>query len=253
MRIVLLQRDLDWGNPESNLVRLDQALSSNAGADLYVLPEMFTTGFATMKSAVVEEEPCRSLAWMKQKAAAMDAAFAGSVALQVGDECRNRFYFVKPDGSVTVYDKHHLFTYGGEKERFSAGGSRVSVEWRGVVFRLAVCYDLRFPIWLRNDEGYDALICVANWPQPRRDNWDVLLRARAVENQCYVIGVNRVGDDPVCHYNGGTAFIDPYGNVVASCPDNTECECTGTIEKELLEEFRAKFPVLDDADKFEIR
>ncbi len=252
MKVVLLQRDIAWGSPQDNLSQLDSALERNPGADLYVLPEMFTTGFATLPDATVEEEPSAGLAWMKAAAARTNAAIAGSIALRTAEGCRNRFYFVKPDGGVTVYDKRHLFTYGGEKERFGAGREKAIVEWRGWRFLLTVCYDLRFPVWLRNRDDYDAIICVANWPDKRRYHWDTLLRARAIENQCYVLGVNRVGTDPVCNYNGGTVLLDPYGNAVAACPDNTQCECSGEFDKKLIQDYRAKFPVLEDADTFEI-
>ena len=273
MKVVLLQRDIAWGSPQDNLLQLDSALDRNPGADLYVLPEMFTTGFATLPDANVEEEPSAGLAWMKAAAARTNAAIAGSIALRTAEGCRNRFYFVKPeipdqvgddggeilrcaqddkDGGVTVYDKRHLFTYGGEKERFSAGNQKAIVEWRGWRFLLTVCYDLRFPVWLRNRDDYDAIICVANWPDKRRYHWDTLLRARAIENQCYVLGVNRVGTDPVCNYNGGTVLLDPYGNEVAACPDNSQCECSGEFDKKLIQDYRAKFPVLEDADTFEI-
>ena len=277
MRVVLLQRSLAWGDPEANLSHLDQALDNNPGADLYVLPEMFTTGFATLPDATVEEEPSKGLAWMKAAAARTNAAIAGSIALKTDDGCRNRFFFVKPEGeilrcaqddredaqddrkdaqddnAVITYDKRHLFTYGGEQERFSAGHERVITEWRGWRFLLTVCYDLRFPIWLRNQDDYDAIICVANWPDKRRYHWDTLLRARAIEDQCYVLGVNRVGEDPVCVYNGGTVLLDPYGNEVAACPDNTQCECGGELDMKMLQDYRAKFPVLEDADIFELK
>ena len=253
MRVVLLQRNLAWGSPQANLQNLDQALDRNPGADLYVLPEMFTTGFATLPDATVEDEPSVGLAWMKAAAVRTDAAIAGSIALKTDDGCRNRFFFVKPDGSVVKYDKRHLFTYGGEQERFSAGHERVVTEWRGWRFLLTVCYDLRFPIWLRNRDDYDAIICVANWPDKRRYHWDTLLRARAIEDQCYVLGVNRVGEDPVCVYNGGTVLLDPYGNTVAACPDSTECECGGELDMKMLQDYRAKFPVLEDADIFELK
>ena len=252
MRVVLLQRDLAWGDPRANLQNLDQALDRNPGADLYVLPEMFTTGFATLPDASVEKEPSEGLAWMKAAAARTNAAIAGSIALDTGGKCLNRFYFVMPDGTVVTYDKRHLFTYGGEQERFSAGNRKEIVEWRGWRFLLTVCYDLRFPVWLRNRDDYDAIICVANWPDKRRYHWDTLLRARAIENQCYVLGVNRVGSDPVCNYNGGTVLLDPYGNAVASCPDNTQCECSGEFDTKLIQDYRAKFPVLEDADTFEL-
>ena len=284
MRVVLLQRDLAWGSPQANLQNLDQALDRNPGADLYVLPEMFTTGFATLPDSTIEDEPSVGMAWMKAAAARTNAAIAGSIALRTDDGCRNRFFFVKPeipgqagndgeilrcaqddkgegqddrgegqDANVVWYDKRHLFTYGGEQERFSAGHERVITEWRGWRFLLTVCYDLRFPIWLRNRDDYDAIITVANWPDKRRYHWDTLLRARAIEDQCYVLGVNRVGTDPVCVYDGGTVLLDPYGNTVASCPDSTECECAGELDMKMLQDYRAKFPVLEDADIFELK
>ena len=253
MKITLVQSSPSEGGTEVTLERLDDLIGQGTGADFYFLPEMFASGQALDPSGIAQDMDGSIVNWLRHTSARLDAAVAGSLAIKESDHFYNRFCMAKPDGTVISYDKHHLFTYGGEKERFSCGEQAVTVEWRGIRFRLCVCYDLRFPVWLRNTDRYDALICVANWPKPRRDNWDLLLRARALENQCYVIGVNRVGDDPVCHYDGGTAFVDPYGNVQASCPDCTECECSGTIDKKLLDEFRAKFPVLEDADKFIIQ
>ena len=185
---------------------------------------------------------------MKRKAAAIDAAIAGSVAICKDGKYFNRFYFVKPNGEVTHYDKKHLFTYGGEHKRFTAGDKRVVVEFRGVRILLEICYDLRFPIWSRNHGDYDMILYVASWPTPRVAAWSALLVARAIENQCYVAGVNRVGTDPACQYCGGSVVIDPYGKTIASCADNQECEASAEINIEALEAFRQKFPVLNDAD-----
>jgi predicted amidohydrolase len=185
---------------------------------------------------------------MKRMSAEADAAIAGSVAVEEQGRYYNRFYFVKPDGSVTYYDKRHLFTYGGEHLRFTAGEERVIVEWRGVRILLEVCYDLRFPIWARNRGDYDMILYVASWPTPRVKAWSALLVARAIENQCYVAGVNRVGEDPTCDYCGGSVIINPYGHTLAACADNTECEVSAEIDIEALEAFREKFPVLKDAD-----
>lgn len=250
MKVALLQTDIAWGDPEANLARAAALIASQPGADLYVLPEMFTTGFATQEDAKLDEDPARTLAWMKEQAAKGDCALTGSVALRDGDRCFNRFFFVKPDGSVTQYDKRHLFTYGGERTRFSGGDQRIVVEWRGVRFLLLVCYDLRFPVWMRNRNDYDAILLVANWPQVRQDAWETLLRARAIENQCYVAGVNRVGQDPVCEYLGGSALINPFGQELVRCPDGQEGIVNAPISLAMLEEFRAKFPVLEDADDF---
>ena len=248
MKVTILQRNIEWANPALNVERANEAIDRNAGADLYVLPEMFSTGFCTQPEGIAEPSNSDTLRWMQRKAAETNAAIAGSVAIEEQGKYYNRFYFVKPDGNVTHYDKKHLFTYGGEHLRFTAGEERVIVEWRGVRILLEVCYDLRFPIWARNRGDYDMILYVASWPTPRVAAWSALLVARAIENQCYVAGVNRVGTDPACEYCGGSVIIDPYGKVMATCADNTECEATAEIDMQALEAFREKFPVLKDAD-----
>ena len=248
MKVTILQRNIEWANPALNIQRADEAIDRNAGADLYVLPEMFSTGFCTQPEGIAEPSNSDTLRWMQRKAAETNAAIAGSVAIEEQGKYYNRFYFVKPDGSVAHYDKKHLFTYGGEHMRFTAGDERVIVEWRGVRILLEVCYDLRFPIWARNRGDYDMILYVASWPTPRVAAWSALLVARAIENQCYVAGVNRVGTDPACEYCGGSVIIDPYGKAMATCADNTECEATAEIDMQALEAFREKFPVLKDAD-----
>ena len=248
MKVTILQRDIVWANPAKNIARAERAIRGNIGADLYVLPEMFSTGFCTEPEGIAESCDSDTLRWMKRMADEADAAIAGSVAVEEQGRYYNRFYFVKPDGSVTYYDKRHLFTYGGEHLRFTAGKERVIVEWRGVRILLEVCYDLRFPIWARNRGDYDMILYVASWPTPRVKAWSALLVARAIENQCYVAGVNRVGTDPTCEYCGGSVIINPYGHTLAACADNTECEVSAEIDIEALEAFREKFPVLKDAD-----
>lgn len=187
---------------------------------------------------------------MKRKAAERNCAIAGSVAVCENGNYYNRFYFVHPDGAVQHYDKKHLFTFGGEHKRFTAGTERVVVNFRGVRILLEVCYDLRFPVWARNLGDYDMILYVASWPTPRVDAWSALLRARAIENQCYVAGVNRMGVDPACEYSGGSAIIDPYGKTIAECPWSRESAVSADIDMEALQTFRKKFPVLDDADPF---
>ena len=249
MKITILQRDIVWASPEENVRRADEAISRNPGSEIYVLPEMFSTGFCTNPEGIAESIDSATLQWMKKKSAEVNAAIAGSVAVSKDGRYYNRFYFVKPDGSVTYYDKKHLFTYGGEHLRFTPGEERVVVEFRGVRILLEVCYDLRFPVWSRNRGDYDMILYVASWPTPRVAAWSALLIARAIENQCYVAGVNRVGTDPSCEYCGGSVVIDPYGRKIASCNDGEECEATAEIDMEALEAFRQKFPVLNDADK----
>lgn len=286
MRAVLLQRDIVWCDPAANRAAIAAVLpqendAAPAGAapsgsalsgiqshegrfgrcpkaDLYVLPEMFSTGFVTSPEGVAEESPCASLDFMKTQAKRLDAAIAGSLAIHEDGRYYNRLYFVKPSGEVEHYDKRHLF--GGESRCYTPGAQRRIVEWRGVRFLLTVCYDLRFPVWLRNAPDasaalkaeYDAIICVASWPERRRKAWNLLLRARAVENQCYVLGVNRMGVDPSNRYNGGSVCVDPWGEVTVRCDDFrrgwAECE----LDIDVLRRARESFTVLEDADRFSV-
>lgn len=247
-KLILLQRDIVWASPAENTAAAEQAILAAPQADLYVLPEMFSTGFATDPYDIAETDQ-HSLQWMQQLSQRIDAAIAGSVAVKAEDgSYRNRFYFVKPDGTYAFYDKRHLFTYGGENLRYTAGNERVVVEWRGVRYLLQVCYDLRFPVFARNHGDYDCILYVASWPSSRIRVWDALLPARAIENQCYVCGVNRVGKDPVCEYSGATTAIDAYGRTLAKCPDNEVTAIAVDLDMEALTRFRAKFPVLNDRD-----
>lgn len=252
MKVTLFQSDIIWGNPSANLEHLEAALANYSDSDLVVFPEMFSTGFITDSVEYAEVYPGQSLPWLREMAAKYDFALAGSVAVNVDGRNFNRFFFVKPDGSVTEYDKRHLFSYGGEDKKFSAGDARVVIEWRGVRFMPIVCYDLRFPVWIRNCNDYDAIICVANWPAVRSYAWDTLVRARAIENQCYMLAVNRAGTDSVGQYKGGTVLLNPYGEVLAESKDYVEDIISGEIDMDMLNAFREKFPVKADADKFEL-
>ncbi len=248
MKITILQRDIVWGNPAQNVERADAAIRALPDADLYILPEMFSTGFCIQPEGMAETADSDTLHWMQRTAMARNCAVAGSVAVEQNGKYYNRFYFVHPDGKVEHYDKKHLFTYGGEHLRFTAGQERVIVNFRGVRILLEVCYDLRFPIWARNRGDYDMIVYVASWPVPRIAAWSALLVARAIENQCYVAGVNRVGVDPNCEYCGGSVVIDPYGQTIAACEHGQESTAGAEIDMEMLEAFRQKFPVLSDAD-----
>ena len=252
MKIALLQSDIEWAMPCRNRFGAEAMIASAPGCDLYVLPEMFSTGFCTSPEGVAEPEPCDSLKWMKDNAEMFSAAIAGSVAVEENGRFFNRFYFVTPDGNAVYYDKRHLFTYGGEHLKFTAGNERKIVEYKGVRILLQVCYDLRFPVWSRNRGDYDLALYVASWPETRADAWRQLLKARAIENQCFVAGVNRIGTDPSNSYCGGTMLIDPFGKVVAECADGVESVAVAEISMEELAAFRLKFPVLDDADDFEL-
>ena len=251
MKVIILQHDIKWASPADNQRHLEDLLMQQPKADLFVLTEMFSTGFATEPEGIAESDGS-TLRWMQQMASKLDAAIAGSVATEENGRFYNRFYFVEPNGQVTWYDKRHLFTYGGENKHFTSGNERVIVSFRGVRFMLQVCYDLRFPVWSRNKGDYDAIIYVASWPSSRIEVWKTLLRARAIENQSFVIGVNRIGKDPKCEYQGGSAIIDPYGRTLAHTFDYQETIASAEIDMNELEAFRQKFPVLNDADSFEI-
>lgn len=252
MTITLLQTDIVWGDPERNIREAGALMDRCPGADLYVLPEMFSTGFCMHPEGVAEQEGGLSLRWMKEYAARHDCALAGSIAVKENEGYYNRFYFVYPDGRYACYDKRHLFAYGGEDRYYLPGHERVVVRFRGWRILLQICYDLRFPVWSRNRDDYDMVVYVANWPVPRMEVWKTLLHARAIENQCYVAGVNRVGEDPNCRYEGGTVLIDAYGREVAVAQSGVPDVVTGELHRELLDSFRKKFPVAADRDDFEI-
>ncbi len=252
MKITILQQNIIWANPQANRERAEAVLNGLPEADLFVLPEMFSTGFCMQPEGMAEEADGETLCWMKRRAAERNCALAGSIAVCEDGKYYNRFYFVYPDGQVIHYDKKHLFSYGNEHLRFTAGTERIILNFRGVRILPEVCYDLRFPVWARNAGEYDLILYVASWPASREDAWNTLLRARAIENQCYVAGVNRVGTDPVCAYAGGSMLIDPYGRTLAACPQPVESTASAPIDTEKLQAFRRKFPVLNDADAFTI-
>ena len=245
-RIALIQRNIAWLNIDANLMDIE-AMLEGVKADVVVLSEMFQTGFATNPSDAVDDG--RTLKWMLQMANKLDAAIVGSCAVKVGEEYRNRMYFVKPTGEVEYYDKWHLFSVGGESNSYTRGRERKVVEWRGVRYLLAVCYDLRFPVWSRQRGDYDAIIYVAAWPTPRREVWQTLLKARAIENQAYVVGVNRTGDEPTLNYSGDSAVVDYYGRCMVECGDEEQV-ANVEIDIDKLNAFRDKFNVSADADQF---
>ena len=253
MKISLIQMNLAWCDTTANLHHAETMIKNVPGADVYVLPEMFTTGFCMEPQRIAEPMEGPSLQWMCRVASEVNAAIVGSVATIAAEGgYRNRMYFVEPDGKVTHYDKRHLFSYSGEDKHYEPGTDRVIVSFRGVRFFLQVCYDLRFPVFARNCDDYDVAIYVANWPDKRRMAWDTLLRARAIENQAVVIGVNRVGTDPMCVYDGGTAAIDFFGFVAAKCDDHTEQVITYEVKMDELQHYRDKFPSLADSDDFRL-
>lgn len=252
MKITLIQTDLLWNDPAGNRARFEQKIAEAGSADLIVLPEMFSTGFCTQPRLAAEPLGGETLPWMKRIAQKTDCALAGSVAVEENGHYFNRFYFVKPDGSVSQYDKRHLFTYGGEHKEFTAGDKRVIVEYKGWRILLQICYDLRFPVWSRNRNDYDLALYTANWPTPRVDAWSVLLRARAIENLCYVAGINRTGTDPNCSYCGKSALLDFKGQTLADVEPGKEALLSAELDADALRDFRKNFPALQDADRFSL-
>lgn len=252
MKISLLQADLRWEEAAMNRELFASMIDNAPAADLFVLPEMFATGFVTRPEDVAETDGQPTLEWMRRMAARKGAAVAGSVAVADGGRFFNRFFFVKPDGGTEVYDKRHLFAMGGESGHYTAGDRRVILEYMGFRIMPLVCYDLRFPVWSRSAGECDLILYAANWPSARIGAWDALLRARAIENQCFVAGVNRVGADPYNSYDGHSAVIDYLGNEIASAGEGREAVVTAELPMEALEAFRTKFPAWMDRDKFTI-
>ena len=253
MNILLVQADMSWQSPAVNCERFEMLVAGAGKADLIVLPEMFATGFITEPTETLDREGESLLEWMRNLARECDAAVVGSAAVEDCGLLYNRCYFVRPDGSFEFYDKRHLFSPGGEDKGYTAGRERVIVEWSGFRILLQVCYDLRFPVFSRNRGDYDMALYVGNWPRSRRKVWDVLLRARAIENACYVAGVNRVGKDPGSNYDGGTCLVDFRGDVAGMAADNKEETLLLNADIDKLRDFRNGFRVLDDADCFDLR
>lgn len=252
MNIVLLQTDIVWADPAANISHAERLIGSAPQADLYVLPEMWATGFATSPDGIAEDEQqSLALRWMKTVAAERNCALSGSLAVKVQDGTyRNRHYFVTPD-ATHFYDKRHLFTHGHEDWHYTAGRQPVIVVWQGARLLLLTCYDLRFPVWSRYGRAgeYDAIVLVANWPARRQLAWDTLLRARAIENQSFMVAVNRVGTDAMgIDYEGGSMIIDPVGRVLAEGTKNAEQTIAGQLDMAKLAQMRQHFRVLDDRD-----
>ncbi|QKN83168.1 amidohydrolase [Scandinavium goeteborgense] len=252
LKVTILQQPLVWMDGPANLRHFDRQLEEIHGRDIIVLPEMFTTGFA-MEAATQSLPEEEVVAWMHEKAQQTDALIAGSAALQTDRGPVNRFLLVEPEGQVHRYDKRHLFRMADEHHHYEAGHERVVFEWRGWRILPLVCYDLRFPVWSRNRNDYDLALYVANWPAPRSLHWQALLTARAIENQAYVIGCNRVGTDGNGHhYRGDSRAINPQGEIIASAEPHQATLINTELSLSALQEYRQKFPAWQDADGFTI-
>lgn len=252
MEVSLIQTPLQWENPEANRTHFQNRIDSLDGAaDLIVLPEMFTTGFTMNPQNIPLEEADRTLDWMRQCAISAESALAGSLVFKEGGAFFNRLVFVFPNGGYEYYDKRHTFTLAGEDKVYQRGERRKILRYKEFTFCLQICYDLRFPVWSRNTEDYDVLLYVANWPDVRVGAWDTLLKARAIENMSYAIGVNRVGADPNgLTYNGHSAVYDAMGSrLVFSEADEI---LSATLEKDKLLQARKSLKFLQDRDRFNI-
>ncbi len=254
MKISVIQSNPLWENKELNYRKLSELIMPLYGkTDIVVLPEMFSTGFSMNPVRLCESAGGETFNWMKRLAAEGDFGLCGSyIALENG-HFFNRWIFVTPRDEYWFYDKRHLFSYAGEHNYFTPGRNRLVFSFRGIRIFPNICYDLRFPVWSRNRNDYDLLINSANWPESRREVWITLLKARAIENQCYVAGANITGTDGNgISYCGDSMIINPKGNIISSALSGMDVSVTGDISLSELEVFREKFPVLGDADNFAI-
>jgi len=253
MKIAALQSPLYWQDRDANLAYFADLIGSISEVDLLVLPEMFTTGFSMKPEQIAEAAHGPTLNWLRDMSQQHNIAITGSVAVEENGNYYNRLYWVSPAGEE-YYDKHHLFRMAGEHKHYAAGSERKIVEYQGFRICLQVCYDLRFPVFCRNRNDYDALIFVANWPEARRHAWSSLLTARAIENQSYVIGVNRVGEDGNgINYSGDSVILDYLGQPLAQTTAHTPAILSAELSLGDLQKFREKFPAHLDADEFELR
>ena len=253
MKTALIQSDLYWENASENRKRFEAKINSlNSEVNLIVLPEMFSTGFTMNPSAVAETMQGETVLWMKAVAKAKSSAVVGSLVIVENEKYYNRMLFVFPSGEIQFYDKRHLFTLAGEDEFYTAGTQKVIVDYLDWKICLQVCYDLRFPVFVRNVENYDLLLYVANWPKVRTNAWDTLLKARAIENLSYVVGVNRIGlDANNFEHIGHSQVIDFLGNYILE-PQETEDVFVLELDKNAMLEARKKFAFLNDKDSFKI-
>lgn len=269
MRVTIIQTQLHWEDREKNLSHFDGLINSIDGStDLIVLPEMFTTGFSMEPKKVAEPANGSTLKWLQQKAKEKNAVLCGSMAVKDRENYFNRLFWVEPSGEFKTYNKRHLFSMGNEHEHYKAGAKKLFTKIADWKFCPLICYDLRFPVWSRNkfsskskiqdskEDGnwdYDVLIYVANWPEVRVNAWKQLLIARAIENQCYVIGVNRIGKDGNgIEHSGDSLIINPKGEILSKANTNTESIETIALDKKYLDDFRKTFPVGRDSDNFSL-
>ncbi|WP_213879053.1 amidohydrolase [Pseudomonas sp. dw_358] len=251
LKLALLQTTLAWHDRDANLAHFDSLLEQAAGADLIILPEMFTTGFSMDSAQLAEREEGPTTQWLKAQARQLNAVVTGSVIIRAADGTyRNRLLWAQPDGQVLHYDKRHLFRMAGEHQHYTAGEQQVTFTLKGWNIRPLVCYDLRFPVWSRDGQHTDLILYTANWPGARRLHWNRLLPARAIENLCYVAAVNRVGTDGKGFaYTGDSQVLDFQGEHLLSAGE-ADGVFTATLSKSDLMAYRERFPAYLDADAY---
>ena len=252
LTVSLVQDEISWQDPAANRSRYQAFLDAAGDTDLVVLPEMFSTGYYMEPWEKFETMDGETVAWMTDNARNIGAVITGSLIVKVGEDYLNRMVWAAPDGELSWYDKRHLFRFGGEHHHYRQGNERIVMNLDGWRVALFVCYDLRFPVWSRNLDDYDLGLYVANWPNARQYAWDTLLRARAIENQAYVVGVNRLGSNPNGdNYSGGSAILDFLGMPLEDCRDDRTM-ASATLSMDKLNEFREYFPASLDRDDFRI-
>ena len=259
LRTSLIQTQLFWEDRDKNLIHLEGLIGGLKGkTDIIMFPEMFTSGFSMNISDSCDTMDGETINWMKRMSQSLSSVVCGSIRVEEKGKYYNRFIWMTPDGSFQHYDKRHLFSFAQEDEHFTAGAEKIIIEYKGWKILPLVCYDLRFPVWSKNRlidnvAEYDLMIYTANWPKARSTVWKNLLLARALENQVYVAGVNRVGFDANDHeYSGDSSVISPYGAYISEAEAGKEAIVNGELDYSILRAFRKKFPLLDDADEFEI-
>ncbi|RAJ10450.1 putative amidohydrolase [Chitinophaga skermanii] len=259
LTVTLIQANLHWEDKAANLAMFDAKIDAIQGrTEIVILPEMFSTGFSMQPEKLAETMEGETVNWMKKKSREKNIILAGSVIIEEDGHFYNRFIWMQPNGVYGKYDKRHLFGFAGEHNHYEPGDQRLIAQVKGWKICVAVCYDLRFPVWARNQvaadgtAAYDLYINVANWPERRNTAWRTLLQARAIENQCYVVGVNRVGNDGNnIYHSGDSSIIDALGEIIYH-KAHDEDVFTYTLTKAPLEEIRSKIPFLKDADRFTI-
>lgn len=253
MKTAIIQTDLIWENPKENRTQFNQKIDAiSQPVDLIVLPEMFSTGFTMFPNDLAEMMSGETVFWMQEVANAKQAAICGSIIIEENDNFYNRFVFVHPNGKIETYDKRHLFSLAGEHEQYTQGTEKVIIQYKDWKICPQICYDLRFPVFSRNNNEYDLLIYVANWPKPRITAWDALLKARAIENMSFVVGVNRIGLDGNKHeYVGNSIVLDELGNSIVEANENDGL-FIATLDKTKMLQTREKLNFLNDRDDFSI-